>query len=130
MKTQEADMSTWKEKLTAQWKDAANLVLGLWLAVSPWALSYAGDGIQAWNAHAVGVIVAVAALAALLAFQKWEEWVNAAFGAWLIVSPFVLSYATHAAALWNQVIVGLLVGILAVWTAVTMTDTGALSPKS
>ena len=43
-------MTNFSEKLAAQWKDAANLVLGLWLFGSPWALSYATLGSAAWNA--------------------------------------------------------------------------------
>jgi hypothetical protein len=35
-------MATFNHKLSSQWKHTANLVLGLWLAVSPWALTYAG----------------------------------------------------------------------------------------
>jgi hypothetical protein len=115
-------MTTLTEKLKGQCKDAGNLVLGFWLAVSPWVLSYAGETTPAWNAHAVGVIIAVAALAALLAFQKWEEWVNIALGAWLIASPFVLGFTANIAAMSNQLIVGLLVGLLATWVAVTKSD--------
>jgi hypothetical protein len=115
-------MATWNEKLTIQWKDAGNLFLGLWLAVSPWALSYAHEATPAWNAHVVGVVIAVAALAALAAFQKWEEWVNAALGAWLIVSPFLLGFSAIGAALWNQLIVGLVVLVLAAWAAMAETD--------
>ena len=80
-------MTTLTEKLKDQWKDVGNLLLGVWLAVSPWALSYASEATPAWNAHTVGVIIAVSALAALFAFQQWEEWVNIALGAWLIASP-------------------------------------------
>jgi hypothetical protein len=115
-------METFNEKLTAQWKDTANLVLGLWLAISPWALSYAGEAGPAWNAHIVGVIIAVAALAALVAFQQWEEWVNTALAAWLIVSPYLLGFTGLTYALWNQLIVGVLVGGLAIWAAVTASD--------
>lgn len=122
-------MATFNEKLTLQWKDAANLVLGLWLAISPWALSYAGEPKPAWNAHIVGVIIAVAALAALIAFQKWEEWVNTALAAWLIVSPYLLGFTALTYALWNQLIVGVLVGALAIWTAVTASGSG-LTVKS
>jgi len=119
-------MTTFNEKLTNQWKDAASLVLGVWLAVSPWALSYASETTAAWNAHIVGVIIAVAALAALIAFQKWEEWVNAALAAWLIVSPYVLGFGGLGQALWNQVIVGVLVGALAIWAAVTASDSATV----
>jgi len=115
-------MTTFNEKLTAQWKDAGNLLLGIWLAISPWVLSYASEVTAAWNAHVIGVIIAVAALAALVAFQKWEEWVNAALAAWLIVSPYILGFSGLASALWNQLIVGVLVGALAIWAAVTASD--------
>ena len=67
-----------------------------WLGISPWALSYAHEATPAWNAHIVGIVIAVAALAA---FQKWEEWINAALGAWLIVSPFILSFSAVGVAL-------------------------------
>lgn len=117
-------MTTLNERLTTQWKDAGNLVLGIWLAVSPWALSYSGEAAPAWNAHIVGVIVAVAAIAALVAFQKWEEWVNAALAAWLIVSPYILGFSALTSALWNQIVVGVLVGILAIWAAVATSDRG------
>jgi hypothetical protein len=115
-------MDTFNQKLSSQWKDTSNLVLGLWLAVSPWALSYAEATTPAWNAHIVGVIIALASVAALAAFQKWEQWVNAALGAWLIVSPFILGFGSLTAALWNQLIVGVVVLVLAAWAAGTETD--------
>jgi hypothetical protein len=117
-------MTTWYEKLTNQWKDAGNLVLGIWLIVSPWALAFAGETTAAWNAYIVGAIIAVAAFAALIAFQKWEEWVNAGLAAWLLVSPFVLGFSGLTYALWNQIIVGLLVGALAIWAAMATSRSG------
>jgi hypothetical protein len=120
--TQEVAMTTLNEKLTTQWKHVGNLMLGVWLALSPWALSYASQSTPAWNAHTVGVVIAVAALAALVTFQAWEEWVNAALAAWLIVSPYVLGFSGVVSAFWNQLIVGLLVGALAIWAAVTASD--------
>jgi len=119
-------MASWDNKLAAQWKDAANLVLGLWLLISPWVLGYAGQSLPAWNAHVVGAIIAVAAVAALNAFQQWEEWVNVAFGAWLIVSPYLLGISGPTSALWNQIIVGLVVAILALWAVMTTTERGSL----
>lgn len=113
-------MTDMAKKLTEQWQDAANLLLGLWLLVSPWVLGYTGEATPAWNAHTVGVIIAVAAAAALVAFHKWEEWVNVALAAWLAISPYVLGYASLQAALWNQLIVGVLVAVLAIWAGVTL----------
>ena len=117
-------MMTFDNRSATQYRDAANLILGLWLAISPWALSYMTEATPALNAYIVGVIIAVAAAAALISFHKWEEWVNVALAAWLIVSPFVLDFASHANALWNQIIVGLLVGALALWTAITTPGEG------
>jgi hypothetical protein len=122
----EATMARLDDRLASQWKDASNLVLGLWLAISPWALSYAGELRPARNAHIVGVIIAIAALAALTAFQQWEEWVNAALGAWLILSPYLLGFSALTSALWNQIIVGLLVAILAIWAAMTTSEQSTL----
>jgi SPW repeat len=112
-------MSNFSDKLSEQWQDGANLVLGLWLLVSPWLFGYAAAPTVAWNAYVVGVIIAVAAAAALIAFQKWEEWLNAVLGAWLIVSPWVLGYTATTAAMWNHIVVGALVLILAIWSATT-----------
>lgn len=105
------------KRLTVQWKDAVNLVLGLWLIASPWALGFMTDQMPTWNAWAVGVVIAVAALAALVAFNKWEEWGEAALGGWLIVSPYLLGFSTQMNATVNQAIVGIIVAGLAIWSA-------------
>ena len=106
-------VSNFLDKMTEQWQDTASLVLGLWLLFSPWLLGYTGTAAVAWTAYVVGVIIAVAAYAALVNFQKWEEWLNAVLGAWLIISPWVLNYGGLRTAMWNHIVVGALVLILA-----------------
>lgn len=125
-KNEENDMPTptLNDRLVTHWRDVANLVLGLWLAISPWALAYMTEARPAWNALIIGVIIAVAAAAALIAFHKWEEWVNVGLAIWLIVAPFTLEFATHTVAMWNHIIVGVLVGILALWTALVTPEEG------
>ncbi len=98
-------MSAFIDRMTHQWRDAANLILGIWLALSPTILAYIANAVPALNATVVGIVIAVAAAAALSSFHIWEEWVNVALAAWLIVSPFVLNYVTHSTAVWNQVAV-------------------------
>ena len=105
-----------RTRLASQWKDVVNLILGLWLIVSPWALSFAADRRPMWNAVIIGVIIAVAALAALISFHKWEEWIEAALGLWLIISPYILGFTAQMNATVNQVIVGIIVAALAIWT--------------
>jgi len=100
----------------ARWQDVGNLVLGVWLFCSPWFLGFSDAGLPATNAWVFGVIVAALALLAIFAYQKWEEWLNAAIGAWVFISPWVLGVTTNANILWNSLIVGALLVILALWS--------------
>jgi hypothetical protein len=106
------------------WQDWGNLVLGLWVFISPWILqqimatgaeaaTVATSGLAAWNLYIVGIAVAALAGAALFAFQAWEEWTNLALGAWLFASPWVLGFSSSALLMWNAVIAGALVVVLA-----------------
>jgi hypothetical protein len=117
------------ENLPGQWQDGVNLMLGIWLAVSPWILPYADYAGAAWNARITGLAIAVAAGAALITYELWKEWVNVLLAAWLIVSPWFLGYSEVTAVFYNQFIVGLLVGILALWMAATTTDSGGLATR-
>jgi SPW repeat len=104
---EEFAMSRFADKIAAQWQDAVNLVLGLWLIVSPWILAYAAEQIPSRNAIVAGVIIAVAAAAALFAFRVWEERVNVALATWLIASPGELSSRERPRAYRGTVISGL-----------------------
>jgi hypothetical protein len=110
------------------WQDWVNLVLGAWLFISPWALGYAGLRAPAWNSWIFGAVVALLSIAALVQFAPWEEWVNFVIGVWLLISPWVLGYAQSSrAALWDAVIVGLIVGGLALWDALESRQTTGLA---
>jgi hypothetical protein len=98
-----------------QWQDVVNIVFSIWLFISPWVLSYSGGGAQAWNAWVVGVIVFVLSIASFAQFQRWEEWINMLLGIWLILSPWILRFSTHSRPTSNAVIVGTIVGVLALW---------------
>jgi hypothetical protein len=115
------------ENLPAQWQDTANLILGLWLAISPWFLTYAGPG-AAWNARLAGLAIAALAVWALVDYESWKEWVNVILAAWLIVSPWFLD-SNWGPAFYNQLGVGILVGVLALWLTSTTTDSGGLATR-
>ena len=117
-------MTTLNDKMTHQWRDAASLILGIWLALSPTVLAYIAETTPAVNATVVGIIIAVAATAALISFHKWEEWVNVALATWLIVSPFLLDYVGNSSAMWNQIAVGMVVGCLALWSTMASPEGG------
>lgn len=99
-------------KLERRWQDWANVVLGIWLIVSPFVLGYAETGtLAAPHSYAIGIAVAVFALAALYRFYRWEEGVNLVLGLWLVAAPFVLNFSNVEPALWNHVVVGILIGV-------------------
>lgn len=98
-----------------RWQDWVNLVLGVWLILAPvFGLALAGTA-AAWNGYILGAVVAVFAIWALIQPQRWEEWVNLAAGAWLIVAPFVLGFTTQEGAMWNHIIMGVMIGGDALW---------------
>lgn len=97
------------------WQDPVNLVLGVWLAVSPWALSHQTEMTPTWNAVIVGALIAALALFEFFKLMAWEEWASVALGAWLVVSPWILGFVGLTAAQWNAVLVGAAVAVLALW---------------
>jgi hypothetical protein len=122
-------MEKYYEKLTMHWKDTANLVLGLWLAISPWVLFYEAEVMPAWNAHVVGVVIAVTAAAALISFHRWKESINIVLAVWLIMSPFLLGFGKLVNATLNQLVIGILVGILATSATLHVLDSRGRTVK-
>lgn len=115
-------MSRIGKKLAHNWQDATCLVLGLWLIVSPWVLGFSAMQWAVWNAVVLGIIVVLMALAELIEFHDWEEWTDMVIGCWLIISPWLLGFASEAGgsplASSNFLIVGLLVLVMAGWSLV------------
>ena len=100
-----------------RWQDWINVLLGVWLFVAPFFGLVALTGMPAWNGYIFGVIIAVLSIWALVQPRAWEEWINLLIGIWLIISPFVLGFSMHTAAMWNFIIVGIIVGADALWAA-------------
>ena len=97
------------------WQDPVNLILGIWMIVSPWVLGYSMEATPTWNAVILGILIGVAALFALYRVMAWEEWGNVVLGVWLLISPWVLSFSSIRSAMSNAVIVGIVVAVLALW---------------
>jgi hypothetical protein len=97
---------------------ALNLLLGLWLAFSPFFfLGTGAEGTLLMNNLVIGLVIGLIALVRTIAPSRAAglEWVNALLGAWLIVSPFFIAYTTGL--FWSTIISGFLVMILAVSSA-------------
>lgn len=109
-----------------RWRDWAMLLFGAWLVISPFVLGYRAEApaMAVWNPVIIGLAVIVFAVAVLTRPQQWEAWVMLILGAWLVLAPFVLGFAGIAAALWNHVILGLLVAADAGYALYQMREGG------
>src|SRR5215510_13357610 len=102
-----------------QWEDWCDWALGIWLVLSPWVLRFDFNPTATRNAVIVGFLIILVEAVTLSAFKLWEEWINVALGIWLIVSTWMLGFASTVATT-NFVIVGALIVALAlyeVWEA-------------
>lgn len=108
------------------WRDWLMLLFGVWLVVSPFVFGHAesGAGMVLWAPVLLGVAVIVFAIAVLRKTQVWEEWILFALGVALVAAPFLLGYADVTLAMWNSVIMGLLVGADAAWSLFELTHHG------
>ena len=99
-----------------RWQDWANLALGAWMIISPWALGFAdGDNVAAVSAWAFGAgILVFAGLAAYMP-KTWEEGINVLLGVGLLASPWLFGFATQSEPTSNAAVVGVLVAALALW---------------
>lgn len=106
-------------KSDARWQDWLNLVLGVWLFLAPIVGVGAATGAAAWNAYATGALIGLFSIWALVKPEQWEEWINLVVGLWVIAAPFLLVFTGDTAALWNHLIVGVVVASDALWAAVS-----------
>ncbi len=91
-----------------------NIVLGIWVIVSPFVLAFAQFPRAMWNNVATGALVGILAIIrAGTPQQPGWSWMNVLLGIWLIISPFVLAFA-NGVALWNNVILGIII-IITAW---------------
>ncbi len=99
-------------------------VAGLWEIVAPFIFGMTATTAFLWDAIIIGLALVVLGVWAALANQettvKYLNWINAVLGLWLIIAPFVLSYSSAAAAMWNDIIIGLVVLVLGAWAALAV----------
>ncbi len=94
----------------------ANILLGLWLVVSPWMFEYSGKS-ALLNSVLVGALIALLAAIRLASVHNSVglSGINLLLAFWTVGSPWY--YATNQEALVNSVVVGILVAVLAVCSA-------------
>ena len=96
------------------WQDWCIWLLGIWLCLSPWILTFGLDPTATQATVISGLLIIVAEVVTLSAFRAWEEWISVALGIWLIISPWAMGIGVSVARV-NLVVVGLLVIALAIY---------------
>ena len=99
---------------TISWASGINLIAGIWLFISTWAV-YAQMSAARSNDIIFGIIVFVLAWIRLAnrARSGVASWLNVLAGIWLIIAPFALHYESNGQT-WNSVVVGIIVAILGI----------------
>ena len=100
-------------KAGAKWQDWASFALGLWLAVSPWALDFSHHEAATANAAFMGLALDLGSHFEVSFDEMRAEWFNLAAGLWLVMAPFLLGFSEQHAAAVDTVVVGAGVAILA-----------------
>ena len=95
-------------------RDWINLICGVLLFISPWALGFSGNMTAAMTAWVGGLVIAVMGLAALIQFAEWEDWVALVAGVLMIVAPWIIGFAAVGYAAWAFVVLGLIVAVASV----------------
>lgn len=99
-------------------------LFGLWELIAPFILGYSAVGVAMWDAIIIGLVLIVLGAWAALSNEentiKTLSWVNALLGVWLVIAPFILTYTSTAAAMWNDIVIGIVVAVLGVWAAVSV----------
>lgn len=108
---------------------AVELLVGIWLAVSPWVVGSGGSNLLRWNNVVIGVTLAVIALVHLARPDlPRSPAVTFGLGAWTILAAFILSFqngATGTAPLWNAIICAGVLTAAAAWST-TETERASL----
>lgn len=95
-----------------------NILLGIWLIMSPWVFDYSGSPAVVSSVF-VGAVIALLAAVRLASLYNTMglSGVNLLLALWTIASPWVFGYAANVGARIDNVILGILIATLAVWSA-------------
>lgn len=89
-----------------------NFLLGIWTIFSASLLGFSSQPAAGWNNVSVGLAVLILALLRTTTGNV-PSFINALLGLWLIASPFALGFAHFGMALWNNVILGAVICVVA-----------------
>ncbi len=105
-----------------RWLIWATGLLGLWLMAAPYVLAHASRGRALHEDLVCGILLAGLAFprAVIGVEPGWEIFLDRVFvagGLWVLVAPFVLGYSDMSPTTYNDLAVGAVLVVLAVWQA-------------
>lgn len=108
----------------ARWAGGINVLVGIWLLISPWVLGFTATNAALWDDVVLGIAIAVIAAIRLLWLedQRWLSWLNLILGAWVVISPWVLGFSGSSTPMWDNVITGIVAFIVAGWAAMATAE--------
>ncbi len=103
-----------------------DVLAGIWILISPFVLGV--HNLQQFTTNNVIVGIVIGVLAAIRFFGAYQasylSWINAILGLWLLLTPWILRFSHYSTPTTNNVIFGIVVIVLACWSALA-TDTGS-----
>jgi hypothetical protein len=96
-----------------------NILLGIWLLVSPWVFDYHAIGTLATlNSVYLGMLIAIFAAIRLASLRATAglSWVNLILALWTIASPWEYGYSANVGGARDNVILGVVIAVLAIWS--------------
>jgi SPW repeat-containing protein len=114
-------MSALTHNYAAQARTASgiNILLGVWLLVSPWVFGYKAVGAAAiCNSVIVGALIASLAASRCLSPRSRTglSWVNVLLALWTMISPLVYGYTANRGALVDNMVLGVAIAAFAIWS--------------
>lgn len=99
----------------AVWPHFANMVLGVWLITSAFALGLESPGLQASDVASGALVILFAGLSLSSGpfWKLWAPWANSLVGLWLLFAPLIF-WAPTAAGYANDTLAGALVVVFAI----------------
>jgi hypothetical protein len=96
-----------------------DVLAGAWLVISPFVLAFSSMNGARVNNIALGIVIGLISLFRVFNPRVGSglSWLNALFGIWVVVSPWVVGFSRTQTAMVNNVVTGAVVVVLAVWSA-------------
>jgi len=100
-----------------------NILIGLWVFVTPWIYGAAWNNPTSWNAWLLGPLLVLLALGRWLSplTSRKVGWLNMLLGFWLFLSPWALGYTFNSGRFVNNLCAGAVIFFVSLY-GVTIQD--------